>query len=134
MIFEEKVPLTLKAVHNRLYKAEREAFPDLPSQVCIQVTRAVLSNYRTVRANKHKLDKPIHMVNPVLQLDKRLYSRLSGTKFRLNNGQSNHREDVFFKVYPKFTELFSKYQCCDPRVKYDERSGEFFGCFSFIDP
>ena len=74
------------------------------------------------------------MVNPCLQLDKRLYSRLSGTKFRLNNGQSNHREDVFFKVYPRFTELFSKYQCCDPRVKYDERSGEFFGCFSFIDP
>ena len=35
VIFEEHTTLTLKTVHNRLYNAEREAFPDLPSQVCI---------------------------------------------------------------------------------------------------
>ena len=134
IMFDEKLPLNIKSVHNRLYKEEREKFQSLPSQICIQINRQVLSNYRTVRSNRHKPDKPITMKNPSLQLDKRLYSKLNGTSFKLNNGKGNHRDIVSFVTYPKFSELFGKYQVCDPKIKYDERNGVFYGCFSFIDP
>ena len=59
IIFNEKVPLGLKSVHNRLYYELRSRFNNLPSQMCIQVERALIANYKSVRSNKHKIDKPI---------------------------------------------------------------------------
>jgi hypothetical protein len=71
IVFDEKIPLSLKPIHHRLYRELREQFKELPSQMCICVERAVIANYKTVKSNNHKLKKPIEMKNPSVQLDKR---------------------------------------------------------------
>ena len=52
--FDEKTPLSLKTFHKRMYRAEREAFPNLPSQMCIKIYKQVLANYRTVKDQEEK--------------------------------------------------------------------------------
>ena len=133
IIFNEKVPLGLKSYHNRLYKEQREKFPELPAQMCIRVYKALLANYKTIKKNKHKIDKPIQMKRPAIQLDKRLYSKMTRTSFKLSNGQGNKREDVLFLTYPKFNEMMANYHVCDPTIQYDERTDEFYGCFPFLN-
>ena len=132
-MFDEKLPIGLKSFHNRLYKEQREKFPKLPSQMCIRVYKALLSNYKTVKSNKHKIDEPIQMKHPSIQLDKRLYSKMTRTSFKLGNGQGNKREDVMFLTYPKFDELMANYHVCDPTIQYKEETGELYGCFPFLN-
>ena len=133
IIFNEKVPLGLKSYHNRLYKEQREKFPELPAQMCIKVYKALLANYKTIKKNKHKIDKPIQMKRPAIQLDKRLYSKMTRTSFKLGNGQGNKREDVMFLTYPKFNEMMANYHVCDPTIQYNEETGELYGCFPFLN-
>ena len=130
--FNEKLPLQLKAFHHRLYRAERERFPELPAQMCVKVYKQVLANYRTAKSNKHKLEKPIHMKNPAVQLDKRLYSGMTRTSIKLANGNGNRRSVVRFVTYPKFDKLASLYRMCDPMLKFDERNGVFYACVPFL--
>ena len=133
IVFDEKLPIGLKSFHNRLYKEQREKFPDLPAQMCIKVYKALLANYKTIKKNKHKIDEPIQMKKPAIQLDKRLYSKMTRTSFKLNNGQGNKREDVLFLTYPKFNEMMANYHVCDPTIQYDELTGEIYGCFPFLN-
>lgn len=133
IVFDEKLPIGLKSFHNRLYKEQREKFPKLPSQMCIRVYKALLSNYKTVKSNKHKIDEPIQMKHPSIQLDKRLYSKMTRTSFKLGNGQGNKRDDVMFLTYPKFDEMMANYHVCDPTIQYNEESGEIYGCFPFLN-
>ena len=130
--FNEKTTLSLKPFHNRMYKAEREAFPSLPAQMCIKVYKQVLANYRTAKANKHKLEKPLSMKNPSVQLDKRLYSGMTRTSFKLANGNGKKRSVVKFVTYPKFDELASLYRMCDPVLKFDEKNNTFYACVPFL--
>ena len=102
--------------------------------MCIRVNRAVTANYRSVRSNHHITEGPLVMKHPAIQLDKRLYSKLTPSSFKLSNGCGNHREEVKFVTYDKFNELFRKYQSCDPTIQYCENSGEFYACFSFLNP
>lgn len=133
IVFNEKIPYNLKAFHNRLYKEQRERFTDLPAQMCIRIYKSLLANYRTVKSNKHKIDEPIKMKRTSIQLDKRLYSKMTRTSFKLGNGQGNKREEVCFMTYPKFDEMMSKFHVCDPTIQYNEESGEFYGCFPFLN-
>ena len=133
IVFDERFPIGLKSFHNRLYKEQREKFPKLPSQMCIRVYKALLSNYKTVKSNKHKITEPIKMKHPSIQLDKRLYSKMTRTSFKLGNGQGNKREDVMFLTYPKFDEMMANYHVCDPTIQYNEETGEFYGCFPFLN-
>lgn len=133
IVFDEKLPIGLKSFHNRLYKEQREKFTKLPSQMCIRVYKALLSNYKTVKSNKHKIDEPIQMKHPSIQLDKRLYSKMTRTSFKLGNGQGNKRDDVIFLTYPKFDEMMANYHVCDQTIQYNEESGEIYGCFPFLN-
>lgn len=133
IVFDEKLPIGLKSFHNRLYKEQREKFRKLPSQMCIRVYKALLSNYKTVKSNKHKIDEPIQMKHPSIQLDKRLYSKMTRTSFKLGNGQGNKREDVMFLTYPKFDEMMANYHVCDPTIQYNAETGEIYGCFPFLN-
>ena len=133
IVFNENIPYNLKAFHNRLYKEQREKFTELPAQMCIRIYKALLANYRTVKSNKHKIDESIKMKRPSIQLDKRLYSKMTRTSFKLGNGQGNKREEVCFMTYPKFDDMMSKFHVCDPTIQYNEESGEFYGCFPFLN-
>ena len=133
IIFNEKLPLGLKSFHNRLYKEQREKFPELPAQMCIKVYKALLSNYKSVKSNKHKIDTPIKMKRPSIQLDKRLYSKMTRTSFRIGTGVGNKREEVSFLTYPKFDEMMANYHVCDPIIQYDETTDTIYGCFPFLN-
>lgn len=130
--FDEKIPLNIKAFHNRFYRTVREAYPDLPAQMCIKVYKQVLSNYRTIRENKVELEKPLEMKRPSIGLDKRLYSGMTRESFRLSTGDRNMRTEVKFVLYPKFNEMAAKYRMCDPVLQYDERNDTFYACIPFL--
>ena len=133
IIFNEKIQLGLKPIHSRLYYELRDKFKELPSQMCIQVERALISNYKSVRSNGHKIDKPIQMKHPSIQLDKRLFSNLTRESFKLSNGDGNHRSEVRFVTYQKFNELAEMYKMCDPKLTYDDETGVFYTCVPFLD-
>lgn len=130
--FEEKTSLNIKVFHSRFYKAARERFVELPSQMCIKVYKQVLANYRTARENKVELEKPLEMKRPSIGLDKRLYSRMTRESFCLSSGDRNKRTEVKFVCYPKFDEMAAKYRMCDPILQYDERNGNFYACIPFL--
>ena len=131
IVFNEKIPLGLKPVHHRLYREEREKFPELPAQLCIKVNKAVLAAYRTIRSNGHKLESPARMRRPAIQIDKRIYSKLRPDGFLLSDGKSKRRQDICFLTYPKFDELMASLRPCDPTLQLDERSGTIYACFPF---
>lgn len=133
IIFNEKIQLGLKPIHNRLYYELRDKFKELPSQMCIQVERALISNYKSIKSNGHKIDKPIQMKNPSIQLDKRLFSNITRESFKLSNGYGNHRSIVKFVTYPKFNELAEMYKMCDPKLIYNDNTGVFYACVPFLD-
>ncbi len=62
---------------HRWYKSIRRQF-NLPSQLAIKAEQAVLSCYRSIRANKHKLSEPPEKKRLSVQLDKRIYSLSDG--------------------------------------------------------
>ena len=94
IVFEEKIQYGLKQFHDRLYKELRSNFPKLPAQMCIKVYKALLANYKTVKSNKHKIEAHLKMKRPAIQLDKRLYSGMTRTSFKLNNGNGARRGEV----------------------------------------
>ena len=101
--------------------------------MCIQVERALIANYKSVRSNRHKIDKPIQMKHPSIQLDKRLFSNLTRESFKLSNGDGNHRSIVKFVTYPKFNELAEMYKMCDPKLAYDVETKTFHAYVPFLD-
>jgi len=58
---------------------------------------------------------------------------MTRTSFKLNNGHGNKRENVLFLTYPKFNEMMANYHVCDPTIQYNEQTGEFYGCFPFLN-
>lgn len=101
--------------------------------MCVQVERALIANYKSVRSNGHKIDKPIQMRHPSVQLDKRTFSNLTRESFKLSNGDGNRRSTVRFLTYPKFSKLAETYKMCDPKLTYDEETGVFYACVPFLD-
>ena len=130
--FEEKLPLRRMAFHKRLYREMREAFPALPSQMCLKVYMQVLANYKTVKQNEQEIEKPLEMKNPSVGLDKRLYSNLTRESFKIANGETRKRSLVKFSLYPKFNEMAARYRMCDPNLQYDEKSDVFYACVPFL--
>ena len=130
--FDEKTPLNIKVYHNRFYRAEWEAFPALPAQMCRKVYKQVLANYRTVKENGQQIEKPLEMKNPSVGLDKRLYSNLTRESFKLSDGESKRRSLVSFVLYPKFNEMAARYRMCDPTLQYDEKNDVFYACVPFL--
>ena len=111
--------LNLKNVHHLCYNLARLKFPDLPSQTIISIQKLLVSNYRTTK-RKFKCCKK----NPSLNLDKRLYSKLTPTNIRLVSETPKKRCVVSFKTYKKFNEMCLKYVMKDPTISYS--NGEFF--------
>ena len=54
VIHNNKVPLTIVAVHANCYEAIRQQFPDLPAQAVIRIQKEVLRAFRSQKNNKHK--------------------------------------------------------------------------------
>ena len=76
--FSSVIKNSIVELHSKFYKSFRENNPKIPSQVVISAEQSVLSSYRTIKSNKHKIKTSIVKKNPSIRLDKRTYSYKNG--------------------------------------------------------
>lgn len=106
-------------LHNKFYANFRKSQGQIPSQVIISAEQSVLSAYRSVKSNKHKINKPLEKKKLSIRLDKRTYSYKNGI-FSIISLEKRVKCSPY--LYPKLQELLSKYRFCDPLlfIKNDE--------------
>lgn len=132
MVTSKKTPLSLVTVHAQCYNVLREQYPQVPSQGIIRVQKSVLAALRAIRGNKHKNASVPQSKQLSLQLDKRLYSRLSSEGISLSNGKPQKREFCTFILFDKVRELFSTCVPKDPTIF--ARNGRLFLSVPFEVP
>src|SRR6266498_1825713 len=71
--FGMKICNGIMPLHQRCYKEIRKQFPTLPSQFVIKAEQDVISKYKTIRVNYHKIEEPVKTKRLNIQLDKRIY-------------------------------------------------------------
>lgn len=109
--------LSLKETHNICYNKVRKEFPNLPAQTIIKSYKEAKAIYKSIKSNKHKIDKPPVRKSPKLNLDKRLYSNFTSLGIWLTNPfTKNKRLKVSFMLYPKLIKMFNKYETGDPSL------------------
>ncbi len=120
----------ITAVHEECYHAARDTFPTAKSQLICKAQQEIAANYKTAKANRHKLTGPIEKKNLSMRFDKRLSSKFSKESIRLSTSEGCFN----FKLqqYQKLSELFDLYETCDPLVF--ERNGELWISISFQVP
>lgn len=125
-IFNKKPILSLKIIHDQNYNLVKTEYSNAPSQLIIKSEQEALSNYKTLKSNKHKIDEPVLKHNLSVRLDKRLYSNFTQTSIKLNIGLDK-RVIFKFKLYDKVVELFSKYKPSDP-LMFVKHNRIFLAC------
>lgn len=104
--------LSITNVHHWTYNPMREKYPEIPAQAVIKTYKGLLSNYR---ANKKRFKCEKKQLS--MNLDKRLYSRLTPTSIDLSGAVARKRRTtVKFKMYGKFQELASQFPMKDPSI------------------
>lgn len=101
-----------KLLHDKNYHQCRELFPNCPSQVIIRAKDSVYATYKTIQANKHKLEESAKQENLSIRLDKRIYTFLPNNQIKLTT--TGKRIVCSYTPYDKFQKLFSKHSICDP--------------------
>lgn len=119
---------SIVALHSKFYHKLRKSQPQIPSQVLIRGEQECLSAYRSVKSNKHKIDKPIEKKKLSMRLDKRLYSK--DDNFSINITTANKRKKFNFVVYPRLKSLLEKYKHQDPLI-YEGDNGDLYISFCF---
>lgn len=113
-------------LHSKFYSQFRLANPEIPSQIVIRGEQACLSAYRSIKSNKHKIDKAIEKNNLSIRLDKRIYT-WKDNKIKLTS--LSGRVTVDFVRYSKLNEYLENYQFCDPELFY--RNGKIWIALTF---
>jgi putative transposase len=109
----EKRKNSIVDLHGKFYYNFRSKNPRIPSQIVIRGEQACLSAYRSIKSNKHEIDKPIEKNNLSIRLDKRLYT-WKNNKIKLTSLDGRVTAD--FVRYPKLNEYLENYQFCDPEL------------------
>ena len=132
-IVENKVPLSLKAVHASCYRLVRSEFPTLSSQMAIKCEQAAASAVKSLKA-KGQLGKSAipQRRSLTMTLDKRLYGTLSVNGITLTGATRNRRTLVPFGLYEKAMEMLTTYKACDPTIFI--RDGRFYLSVPFEVP
>ena len=132
IIYENRVPLDIKKVHNAVYSHIRNAYPNLTSNAVIALYRNVMGNIRSVKSNHHKnpkIPKKIHLSH---KLNKFLYSHLTSKSVMLTTNIKRVRSHITFKTYPRLQEMFKKYVTGDPTIFF--RKNKFYISIPFKIP
>jgi len=112
-VFKTKIKLSGKILHEKTYHQCRKLFPESPSQIIIRAREDVISTFKTIQSNKHKIESAPTKQNLSIRLDKRLFT-IKGNSIKLTtNGK---KALCTFNPYPKFQELIQKYPICDPLI------------------
>ena len=101
-------------LHQRSYDLVRKQFPTLPSQFVIKAEQDVISKYKTIRANHHKIEEPVKTNRLNIQLDKRIYTWIGQDAIKLTT--MDGRITAKLSKYQKVNELFEKFPLQDPSL------------------
>ena len=123
---------SLIELHNKFYKPFREKNPEIPSNIVIHTIQEVLSSYRSIKSNKHKIDKPPQKKNLSIRLTKNTSTLKVHLKTISLTAFGGKRVKASFVPYPKLQELINKYPICDPLIF--ERDGQFWLNLTFETP
>lgn len=111
--FEKGTKNSIVELHDIFYKKFRNKHNDIPSQVIISAEQSVLSTFRSIKSNKHKIEKFPEKKSLSMRLDKRTYSFQNDIFSIISLGK---RVKCKPYLYPKLKELFEKYKFCDPLI------------------
>ena len=132
IIFEKKPNTLIKEYHDLLYDKIKEKF-QVSSQAIIRTEKDILSTYRSIKSNKHKLKCCYPQKKALsLRLDQRMYSSFNKNSIKLISSISHKRCTAYLKLYPKAMELFDNYKTCDPLIFY--KNNEFYLSVTFRIP
>ena len=112
--FEMKKCNGIMPLHQRCYEKIRKQFPTLPSQFVIKAEQDVIAKYKTLRSNKHKIEKPVTTDKLNIQLDKRIYKWIGNDSLKLTT--CNNRIIAKLSLYDKVKDLLSLYKMKDPSL------------------
>jgi len=127
--FGMKICNGIMPLHQRCYKEIRKQFPTLPSQFVIKAEQDVISKYKTIRVNYHKIEEPVKTKRLNIQLDKRIYTWIGQEAIKLTT--INGRITAKLSKYDKVNELFKKYKLQDPSIFV--KNGKIFLSVVFDD-
>ena len=112
-VFKTQLKLSGKILHEKTYHKCRKLFPESPSQIIIRAREDIVSTFKTIKSNKHKIRQAPTKRNLSIRLDKRLYT-IKGNSIKLTtNGK---KALCTFQPYQKFQQLLDKYPICDPLI------------------
>ena len=120
VICEQKVPLTITAVHTTCYDELRNKFNTLPAQAVIRIQKEVLRALRSQKANKHKKGNTPQKHSLSMTLDKRMYSSFTWEGIAVISDTPNKRKRFTFNLYPKIKEMFNTSVAKDPVIFYKD--------------
>jgi len=131
LVFDKKPNTMIKEYHDLLYDKIKEKF-QVSSQTIIRTEKDILSTYRSIKSNKHKITVAPQKKSLSLRLDQRMYSNFNKKSIRLISSQSHKRCTVNLRLYPKVEELYDNYKTCDPLIFY--RNNNFYLSVTFRIP
>lgn len=131
IIFDKKPNTLIKEYHDILYNKIKEKF-NISSQTIIRTEKDILSTFRSIKSNKHKINTAPEKKALGFRLDQRLYSNFNKNNIKLISSISHKRCTAYLRLYPKVTELFDNYKTCDPLIFY--KNNEFYLSITFKIP
>jgi IS605 OrfB family transposase len=108
--------LSIKKLHDRFYYALKERFPNLLTQILIKVEQEVLATYKSIKSNRHQIDKAPEQRCLCLQLDKRLYSHFTKTSIALPGNKGEKRKQIDFILYDRARDFLEHNTPHDPKL------------------
>lgn len=108
---------SLVELHRKVYHPLRQLNPEIPSCVITRGIAECLSNYRSIKSNKHKITSPVKKTSLSMRLDRNLY-KIKGDNIKLTSVGNRISAKVY--LYPKLEELLKTYVPCDPLIYLKE--------------
>jgi putative transposase len=103
-------------LHNKFYKQFREKYPEIPSNIVIHTIQNVLSAYRSIKSNKHKIENPLKKKKLSIRLTKNTATlKIHKNKITLT-AVGGRRITASFTPYEKLQTLINQYPVCDPLI------------------
>ena len=102
-------------LHREFYNQYRQS-TNVPAQLLIEVERVVLAAYKSIKSNKHKVDKPAVKSKLSFQTDKNSFTYKNGECSLLSI--DGKRVKFTFNAYPKLCSLLQQYKFKSPKVIY----------------
>ena len=128
-IFEKKITPSSKILQEQKYHKCRKIFNKAPSQLIIRAIHDVTSTFKTIKSNKHKIEKSPIKSNLSIRLDKRIYT-LQKDSVKLTT--CGKRIICKLKLYDQIKELIEQYNICDPLIFV--KDNEVFIALTFDNP